>query len=349
MVDPVLALSIFALLVVVTALVVWPRWGLAARVIRLWHMTERVRIEDALKHLYNAELSGQPGNAPGVAGTLGVSPARAVRVMARLEALGFARSTAEGLRLTDDGRAYALRILRTHRLWERYLADRTGVAATDWHDAAEIKEHRLSREQTENLAARMGQPLFDPHGDPIPTATGELPAVPGIPLNALVPGLTATIVHLEDEPREVYDQVLTEGLAPGMSIEVVTADPSRIRFKTDGREHELLPVVAANVTVLPQPTLEVAAAPQRNLTSLDLGGRGTVVGIAPACQGAQRRRLLDLGVVPGTVIEAELMSAAGDPVAYRIRGAMIALRRHQAEWILIEPTTSAVGQGHEHQ
>ncbi len=157
MVDPVLALSIFALLVVVTALVVWPRWGLAARVIRLWQMTERVRIEDALKHLYNAELSGQPGNAPGVAGTLGVSPARAVRVMARLEALGFAHSTAEGLRLTDEGRAYALRILRTHRLWERYLADRTGVAAADWHDDAEIKEHRLSKEQTENLAARMGR------------------------------------------------------------------------------------------------------------------------------------------------------------------------------------------------
>jgi DtxR family transcriptional regulator, Mn-dependent transcriptional regulator len=61
-----------------------------------------------------------------------------------------------------------------------------------------------------------------------------------------------------------------------------------------------------------------------------------VLGVAPTCQGPQRRRLLDLGVVPGTVIEPELVSASGDPVAYRIRGAVIALRRHQAEWIEVE-------------
>jgi DtxR family Mn-dependent transcriptional regulator len=348
MVDPGLALFVFALVVVATALVVWPRQGLAPRLIRLWRMTERVRIEDALKHLYNAELARQPGTASSLAGALQVSAARAVKVMARLETLGFAQSVADGLRLTEDGRAYALRILRTHRLWERYLADRTGMDPVDWHDDAEVKEHHLSAEQTEELASRMGQPLYDPHGDPIPTATGELPAVPGIPLTALEPGLTATIVHLEDEPREVFDRVLAEGLAPGMPIEVVSVEASGIRFKTDGREHELLPVVAANVTVVPKPTLEVAAAPQRNLADLETGERGTVIGISPACQGAQRRRLLDLGVVPGTEIEAEMVSAAGDPVAYRIRGAMIALRGHQAEWILIEPSAVATGQDNGH-
>jgi DtxR family Mn-dependent transcriptional regulator len=313
---------------------------------RLWHLTARVRVEDALKHLYNAELARQPGTASSLAGALQISTARAVKVMARLEALGFAQSVAEGLTLTEDGRAYALRILRTHRLWERYLADRTGMDPVDWHDDAEVKEHHLSAEQTEDLASRMGQPLYDPHGDPIPTATGELPTVPGIPLTALEPGLTATIVHLEDEPREVFDRVLAEGLAPGMPIEVMSVDASRVQFRTDGREHELLPVVAANVTVVPQPALEVAVAPQRNLTDLTTGGVGTVIGISPACQGAQRRRLLDLGVVPGTEITAEMVSAAGDPVAYRIRGAMIALRHQQAEWILIEPSEVPAEQGH---
>ena len=61
-----------------------------------------------------------------------------------------------------------------------------------------------------------------------------------------------------------------------------------------------------------------------------------VVGLSSACQGTQRRRLLDLGVVRGTEIEAELVAAAGDPVAYRVRGALIALRREQASWIAIE-------------
>jgi len=61
-----------------------------------------------------------------------------------------------------------------------------------------------------------------------------------------------------------------------------------------------------------------------------------VTGISPACQGSQRRRLLDLGVVRGTEIEAAFGSAAGDPIAFVIRGALIALRREQAEWIRVE-------------
>jgi DtxR family Mn-dependent transcriptional regulator len=72
--------------------------------------------------------------------------------------------------------------------------------------------------------------------------------------------------------------------------------------------------------------------------------------ISPACQGSQRRRLLDLGVVRGTEIVPELVSAGGDPVAYRIRGALVALRREQAEWIRIErvaePARSLVGVSH---
>jgi DtxR family transcriptional regulator, Mn-dependent transcriptional regulator len=71
------------------------------------------------------------------------------------------------------------------------------------------------------------------------------------------------------------------------------------------------------------------------LHALDAGEEGVVIGIGSRVQGAQRRRLLDLGVVPGTVIRAELRSLSGDPVAYRIRGAVVALRRAQASDILI--------------
>ena len=71
------------------------------------------------------------------------------------------------------------------------------------------------------------------------------------------------------------------------------------------------------------------------LSALEPGESARVVGIAEVCQGPQRRRLLDLGVVPGTRITAELRSASGDPVAYEMRGALIALRREQAEWIRV--------------
>ena len=72
------------------------------------------------------------------------------------------------------------------------------------------------------------------------------------------------------------------------------------------------------------------------LVDARLGETVRVLGISPACQGTQRRRLLDLGVVKGTLITAEFTAAGGDPVAYLIRGALIALRREQASWVAVD-------------
>ena len=85
------------------------------------------------------------------------------------------------LRLTPDGRREALRVIRIHRLWERYLADETGLDAREWHAHAERREHGTSDQQAEALAATLGHPRYDPHGDPIPTPSGELPPHQGDP------------------------------------------------------------------------------------------------------------------------------------------------------------------------
>lgn len=342
-IDPAAALAVFAGLALALAVLFWPRRGLVPRIALLIGFNERVRIEDALKHLYNGELSGRPCSVESLAGTLEVSRGRAVRLLTRLEELGLARSNGTGIPLTDAGRAYALRILRTHRLWERFLADRTGVAPVDWHEEAERAEHLLTPDKTEHLAARMGQPLYDPHGDPIPTATGELRARGGVSLTALRAGDAALIVHLEDEPPEVYDRLVAEGLSPQMQIKVIEAAPFGIRFQTENREHALEPVLASNVTVVRRPRAREVEDAHETLASLAPGESRRVVHIASTCHGPQRRRLLDLGVVPGTVISAELVSAAGDPVAYRIRGALVALRRQQAEWIHVERGAAAGG------
>lgn len=95
------------------------------------------------------------------------------------------------------------------------------------------------------------------------------------------------------------------------------------------------PVVAAQVPAAPLAEPALPPASSRRLSELPLGGRARVLSIAPACRGLQRRRLLDLGLVPGTVVSAELKGAAGGPTAYRIRGAVIALRRAQADQIQI--------------
>ena len=335
---------IFTLAAIVLAVAFWPARGLVPRFRRFRRQTERVRLEDGLKHLLDCERAGREATVETLAGRLEVSRGEASEILTRLTERGLAVVVAAGFSLTEPGRAYALRILRTHRLWERYLADRTGVPPVEWHTEAERVEHQLSEAEAEELASRLGDPRYDPHGDPIPTSGGEIPARTGMSLGRVEAGSRVVIRHLEDEPDEVYERLVALGLAPGEVLEVADQAPGRpgwIRIRVRGEEHTLRAVDAANVTVEPVPEGEPAPGARRTLLAAKRGQTVRVTALAPACQGPQRRRLLDLGVVPGTEITPELVSSGGDPVAYRIRGALIALRRDQANWIEIEPASAA--------
>ncbi|MCJ7627821.1 MAG: DtxR family transcriptional regulator [Longimicrobiales bacterium] len=336
MIDPAVALLVFGVLVLLGALLFWPKRGLVQWVLRLSEMSERVRLEDSLKHLYKCEYAGRSSSVDSVAGAVGVSRSRAFHLLSRLEDLEYARAVAEGFVLTDPGREYAIHIVRTHRLLERYLADRTGILPEDWHGEAERREHKLSPEERESLAAKLGHPLYDPHGDPIPTAAGELPPLTGVPLTALEPGDVGSIVHLGDEPREVYETLTGAGLTPLMPIRVLDAGSSGVRFEASGQTHTLPAIIARNITVELLPEAELDESVGGTLAEVGQGETVRVLGIHAGLQGPQRRRLLDLGLVPGTLVEAEFSSAGGDPVAYRIRGALIALRRDQSRWIQID-------------
>jgi DtxR family Mn-dependent transcriptional regulator len=342
--DPVVALGVFALLGGVAALIAWPRWGVLGRISRVLRITERVRLEDALKQLYHATVGGIPATMETLAGALEVRRGVAVRLAERLTERGLARAESGRLSLTPAGEAYALRMVRTHRLWELYLADRSGLAPTEWHEQAERLEHALSDAQVEALSAGMGNPRYDPHGDPIPTTTGELPARLGQPLSAFPRGGAAVVVHLEDEPAEAFQRLLDLGLRPGARLRLLDVNPTEVRFRFDGREQILPSVVADLITVEPlaaDESLDERAHP--TLADLASGGSARVVRVAAACQGPQRRRLLDLGVVPGTVITVKFTSPDGDPAAYLIRGALIALRKAQARLIQVdlEPAPAA--------
>jgi DtxR family Mn-dependent transcriptional regulator len=336
MMDPATALAAFAALVAITSLLFWPRLGFVARIRRLTRLNERVLLEDALKHVYTCESIGRHCSLESLAGQLEISTARAVGLLSKLADSRMIREGDKGPALTEGGRDSALRLVRTHRLWERYLADRTGVPAGEWHEEAERMEHALTAEEAARLAARLGHPAWDPHGDPIPTASGELPLVERLSLAGAEKGRTVEIVHLEDEPRVIYDALLADGLDLGTRLTVVERSDHEVLVRGRGREWPLDVMVARNVTVRLLPEGVRADAAIVTLVALDLGGRARVTGISPACLGSQRRRLLDLGVVRGTEIEAAFGSAGGGPVAYRIRGALIALRREQADWIRVE-------------
>jgi DtxR family Mn-dependent transcriptional regulator len=337
MVDPGRALLVFGALVALSGLVFWPHVGLVARFLRLRRLDERVRLEDALKHVYMCERRAQACSLESLAGQLEVSTGRAAAILSRLAHLDLVEAGGAHPTLTDDGRASALRVVRTHRMWERYLADRTGIPAGEWHDEAERVEHTLSAEAVDDLERRLGHPRWDPHGDPIPTAQGDIPPLRGHPLLQAEAGDVVEVVHLEDEPRAIYDALLSHGFAPGGRVEVLEVSSRSVRVRTGGRESDVDAVSARNVTVQALPSGERADEARETLVDARPGEVVRVVGLSSSCQGTQRRRLLDLGVVKGTEIVPELVAAGGDPIAYRIRGALIALRREQASWIAVEP------------
>jgi len=342
MVDPLFALTVFAGSVTVLIVMFWPRRGIYARLSQSFRLTKRVQLEDALKHFYMWEQVGRTPTLESIAGRLTISTDDAAKLVTRLTESDFVHPGKEGLTLTKPGRESALRLVRTHRLWERYLADRTGVPAVEWHDEAEIMEHSLSAEQTDALSARLGHPRWDPHGDPIPTASGALPVVEQLSLGLAPLGMALEVIHLEDEPREIFNGLLNRGLVLGGRVEAIERDNRQVRVLVDGSECRINMVEAQNVTVRVLPEGQHTGSRPITLADLDLGETARVIDISPACRGSERRRLLDLGVVRGTEIRVDMESAAGDPVAYLIRGALIALRRSQATWIRIERAESFV-------
>jgi DtxR family Mn-dependent transcriptional regulator len=308
----------------------WVRWAARGR-----QASQRVLIEDALKHFHHCEYLDQPMTLESLSGAVQISRNAASRLLARLESLGLVRPVDHHWDLTTEGRRDALRMVRVHRLFEKYLAERTGVDEAAWHEEADRREHTLSAEEVEALAATMGDPRFDPHGSPIPTPEGEIGPARGTALATLPVGQHAVIVHVEDEPEAVYAQLVAAGLSVGTRLRMLEAGPRRIRVEAHGDEQVLAPVVAAILSIVPVPAAPPEEATCRRLSELPLGRRASVVDIAPACHGPQRRRLLDLGVVPGTIVKTELRSPGGDPTAYLIRGAVIALRKTQADWIRV--------------
>ncbi len=335
--DPLISLLIAGLLAGITVLLFWPERGLVIRWRRSRRMNERMLAEDALKQIHKSEMSGQPATLDSVAGALQISRDRTAVLLERAEEGGLVASEAGVLHLTPDGRDAALHIIRAHRLWERYLADQTGFGESQWHGQAEILEHSLPPDQADALAAKLGYPTHDPHGDPIPDASGQYVAHGGQPLTDIALDQAAQIVHIEDEPETIYAQLVAQGLYPGMTVRLVEASSKRVRFWANGDEHVLARILATNISVvtLPQTAAARVESDSQTLADLRLGERGKVSGISPRCRGAERRRFMDLGILPGTVISAELVSAGGDPTAYRIREALIALRSEQASMIQI--------------
>ncbi len=342
MYDPLIALVIGIVVVTIPVLLFYPDRGLVARFARSQRNSVRVLREDALKHICTSELDGSLPTLQSIAGALEIPPNDAAALIADLEQSELITSKGEGLCLTASGRQAALHIIRAHRLWEQHLAQETGYDEQEWHMQAEQREHEMSSDDAQLLAARLGHPTEDPHGDPIPTAAGTHATPLGHRLTAMPLNVPLRVVHVEDEPEIIYAQLLADDVYPGMELRLLEMSPQRVRFWANGSEHILAPIVAGSVAVV---SLQAHAADAiktgERLSILKPGESAWVTAISPRCHGQERWRLMDLGILPGTLIEAELVSAGGDPTAYRVRDTLLALRREQANFIYIRRANEA--------
>jgi DtxR family Mn-dependent transcriptional regulator len=337
MINPVLALLSAVALLFGIILMFWPEKGLIARIRWSKHTVKRVLMEDALKHIYNCEEENITCTFHNLASTLTKEETQINPIIKRLESLGLLAISGQGFQLTTQGRNYALRIVRIHRLWERYLSEETSVPETAWHKEADLKEHIFTDEDANRISKQLGYPRYDPHGDPIPTASGDLPPQRGKQLSDFSDGDIIQVIKIEDKPPSAYAEIIEKGIFLDVQIEILKKVKNSIHLLVNGKAQTLPVILAGNITVQLAEEKRMIEEPPHSLSSLKTGEKGEVLGISRACRGAQRRRLMDLGIVPGTVISMTMASAGGDPKAYNIRGALIALREDQADFIHIQP------------
>jgi DtxR family Mn-dependent transcriptional regulator len=302
---------------------------------------QRALIEDVLKHVFMRQQEVREASLESIQGHLGLSRQRALRVLSRMEAAGLLVSEGGRLRLTRKGEDWAVQIVRAHRLWETYLANEANMPIGDLHGPAEAAEHRLTARQVEELDASLGHPRTDPHGDPIPRATGDRVVAEAKRLTQWPVGTPARIVHIEDEPQPVFKQILAMGLYPGQRIEVRGTSGEGLVVHDGERECQIGRLLADHIQV----SGAGEEAPEKRglvrLSELRTGESGEVALLDAGLQGLTRRRLLDLGLTPQARVEALLANAFGDPRAFRVRGTTIALRKEQASQIWVRKQGAA--------
>jgi DtxR family Mn-dependent transcriptional regulator len=131
----------------------------------------------------------------------------------------------KGVRLTGQGQRVALEVLRHHRLLELYLAEHLDVPWDRVHEEAEALEHVISEDLEARIAAKLGNPTHDPHGDPIPSASLEIDEGQTLPLESLDVGDRAVFVRVSDSDPEMLRYLEARGISLGAEFELVDRQP----------------------------------------------------------------------------------------------------------------------------
>lgn len=184
-------------------------------------------IEDYTKTIYALGRQGsEPVTTSALAERLGVAPSSVTAMLKRLaESDLVTYEPYRGASLTAAGRQVALEVMRHHRLIEAFLAETLGMSWDRVHEEAEVLEHHISEELEALIAAKLGDPATDPHGDPIPTADLDLGVDTTAPLTELRVGEGGTLSRVSDSDPEMLRYLDERGIRPGALLRVLEAQP----------------------------------------------------------------------------------------------------------------------------
>ncbi len=181
-------------------------------------------VEDYIKHIYLiSEKSGQNQVSMGhIAEALGVVPGTATTMVKALADAGLVEYAPRvGVDLTEHGRKLALHVLRRHRLIEQFLVEFLGFDWSEVHEEAECLEHVVSDLLLDRIDKKLGHPTEDPHGDPIPSAQGELLHGSSECLIACPLDTQLLVARITDQDPDFLQYIAGAGLTLGMSVRVV--------------------------------------------------------------------------------------------------------------------------------
>jgi DtxR family Mn-dependent transcriptional regulator len=188
--------------------------------------TEQTRtpaVEDYCKAIYTLD---EPVSTNALAERLQITPGSVSAMLKKLGEMGLiAHHPYRGVRLTEEGRKVALEVIRHHRLLELFLAETLEMPWDRVHAEAEVLEHVISEELERLIAAKLGDPSFDPHGDPIPSAELELRERETVPLDSLLEGEHGMFVRVSDADPEMLRYLSERGISPGEHLEVLECQP----------------------------------------------------------------------------------------------------------------------------
>nr|WP_294695437.1 metal-dependent transcriptional regulator [uncultured Friedmanniella sp.] len=201
-------------------------------------------VEDYLKTVFHLSTAGAAVTSSTLAVRLGVAAPTVSAMLKRLEASELVRRSQDHrVELTEHGRRHALGVVRRHRLLEMFLAEVLGVPWDEVHDEAEVLEHALSARLEERIDVLLGHPTRDPHGDPIPSRSGEHVEDWASPLQAAPAGSSFLVERVSDRDSAALRHLAKLGVGPGSVLQVLEWAPfgGPLEVEVDGHRHALGP------------------------------------------------------------------------------------------------------------